>query len=89
MPRRRLRRRADHGTVFVHGQHRWLVTKRENTTLRAEPADLLVGRITTLVDRLRLQRRRNATTSSAFVPTTKSLSEVRRALPEQVGDQSS
>ena len=59
MPRRlRLRRRADHGRVFAHGRQPYLVAKGEGAIPQAEPADLLVGRITTLVDRLRLQHRR-------------------------------
>jgi len=59
MPRRlRLRRRSDDRTDFAHGRQRRLVTKREDAIPQVEPADLLVGRITTLMDRLRLQRRR-------------------------------
>ena len=59
MPRRlRPQRRAGDGTVFAHGRERRLVTKRKDAIPPVEPADLLVGRITTLVDRLRLQRRR-------------------------------
>ena len=59
MPRRlRLQRRSDHGTVLAHGRQRRLVTKREDAIPQVEPADLLVGRITTLVDQLRLQHRR-------------------------------
>jgi hypothetical protein len=47
MPRRlRLRRRADHGTVFAHGRRR-LVTQQEDIP-PAEPADLMAGRVTTL-----------------------------------------
>jgi hypothetical protein len=59
MPRRlRLRRRSGHGTVLAHGRERRLVTKREDAIPQVEPAHLLVGRITTLVDQLRLQHRR-------------------------------
>ena len=59
MPRRlRLRRRSDHGTVLAHGRERRLVTKREDAIPQVEPAHLLVGRIITLVDQLRLQHRR-------------------------------
>jgi hypothetical protein len=47
--RLRLRRRADHGSVFAHGRQRYLVAKGEDAIPQAEPADLVVGRITTLV----------------------------------------
>jgi hypothetical protein len=58
MPRRlRPRRHADHGTVFAYGGRRHLVIRRE-TMPPAEPADLMAGRVTTLVDRLRLRYRR-------------------------------
>jgi hypothetical protein len=61
MPRRPRRHRAVPGaflgTVFAHGRRRDLVTRRQAVP-PAEPADLMAGRITTLVDRLRLRRRR-------------------------------
>jgi hypothetical protein len=56
VPRRR-QRRADHATVFAHGRQRRVVVEQD-TIPEAESADLLVGRITSLVDRLRLQRRK-------------------------------
>jgi hypothetical protein len=43
--------------VFAHGRQRDLVT-RQRADPPAERPDLVAGRITTLVDRLRLRRRR-------------------------------
>jgi hypothetical protein len=58
--RLRARHRADRadsgGTVFAHRGQRRLVT-RSNTTPPAEQVDVMAGRITTLVDRLRYGRR--------------------------------
>ena len=54
MPRRLRPRRAE-GTVFAHRSQR-LLQSRPEAIPRAELAELLAGRLFSLVDRLRLRR---------------------------------